>query len=163
MNHADHTTGPHPDCTQCVDDWIECAYCDKVILYEMSWSPGDDAICDVCDTEVTGRVHPSPLEQLAEVAVTKPKNTLDARLAMLRKGTLKRIHVDKHIMAQNRKRDPADAKPPITIQTSKGPLKALEVEVLGPSRFTYSPCKPLSCGARLWIETRAELRIVSGV
>jgi hypothetical protein len=84
----------------------------------------------------------------------------DDRLAMLREGTIKRLHVDKHVIAANRKRPPEEAEPAITIQTSKGPLKAFEVAVLGPSKFTYKPCTPLSCGARLWIETTAEVRIV---
>ena len=91
---------------------------------------------------------------------TMQPSLLDERIAMLRAGTVKRIHVDKHIIAQNRKRDPADAEAVITIQTSRGPLKAHEVEVLGPSRFVYRPTKPLSCGARLWIETKAEVRII---
>jgi len=33
------------------------------------------------------------------------------------------------------------------------------VKVLGPAEVIYSPDKPLHCGARLWIETRAELEI----
>ncbi len=79
---------------------------------------------------------------------------------MLRAGTVKRLHVDQRIIAQNRKRAPQDAEPAITVQTSKGPLKAFEVEVMGPSRFVYRPTEPLGCGARLWIESTAEVRIV---
>lgn len=88
-------------------------------------------------------------------------NKLDERKAMLREGPIKRLHVDKHVIRANINRAPEDAEPAITIQTSKGPLKAFEVEVLGPSKFTYQPCSPLSCGARLWIETTAEVVIVS--
>lgn len=36
---------------------INCALCEKAILFEDSWSPGDDAICAECDTEATGRQH----------------------------------------------------------------------------------------------------------
>jgi hypothetical protein len=59
-------------------------------------------------------------------------------------GTVKRLHVDRQI---------------ITVQTSKGPFKAHRVDVLGPSQFVQANekrgIKPLKCGARVWIETRA--------
>lgn len=70
-------------------------------------------------------------------------------------GTIKRLHVNKHVIMSNLKRGRND--PPITVQTSKGPFKAHRVEVLGPSTFVHSPDKPLSCGARVWIETCAEV------
>jgi len=70
-------------------------------------------------------------------------------------GTIKRIHVDKHVIAANLKHGRND--PPITIQTSKGSHKCFGVDIKGDSRFVYRPTKPLSCGARLWIETRAEV------
>lgn len=73
----------------------------------------------------------------------------------LRAGTVKRLHVDRRVMASNRKHGRND--PPITVQTSRGPFKAHRVEVLGPSTFVHSPDKPLSCGARVWIETHAEV------
>ncbi len=70
-------------------------------------------------------------------------------------GTIKRIHVDKHVIARNRKNNTND--PVITIQTSKGPHKAFNVHIDGSSDFIYSPHKPLSCGARLWIETKEKV------
>lgn len=73
----------------------------------------------------------------------------------IKKGTVKRLHVDKHVIAANAKHGRSD--PAITIQTSKGPIKTFEVDIKGPSKFVYRPDKPLSCGARLWIETHAEL------
>ena len=36
-------------------------------------------------------------------------------------------------------------------------IYAHEVEILGPSKIVYSPKKPLSCGARVWIETESEV------
>lgn len=33
------------------------------------------------------------------------------------------------------------------------------VEILGPSKMIYSNDKPLSCGAKLWIETTADIVI----
>jgi hypothetical protein len=73
----------------------------------------------------------------------------------IRDGLIKRIHVDKQVIAGNLKYGRND--PPITIQTSKGSRKAFAVDIKGPSRFVYSPHKPLACGARLWIETTAEV------
>jgi len=30
---------------------------------------------------------------------------------------------------------------------------------LGPAKVIYSPDKPLSCGAKVWIETESEVKI----
>ena len=73
------------------------------------------------------------------------------------KGTIKRIHVDRHVIAANAKHGRNDA--PITVQTSRGPHKAYQVKIAGPSTFVYRPEKPLSCGAKLWIETHAEVSL----
>lgn len=77
----------------------------------------------------------------------------------LKESNIKRIHVDRRIIAQNLKR--GENKPTITVQTSKGPIKASRVEVLGPSTFMQAGIdgvKPLSCGARVWIETRSPVK-----
>lgn len=39
------------------DDVIDCALCGAVLLFSDSYSPGDEAICASCDTQVTGRQH----------------------------------------------------------------------------------------------------------
>ncbi len=73
---------------------------------------------------------------------------------------LKRIHVNQHIIRQNRSaRDPA---PPLTVKTYKANFRAFAVEVAGPSRVVYSPDRPLACGARVWIETEAEVTLHDG-
>lgn len=71
-------------------------------------------------------------------------------------GTKKVLHVDQHIIKANTKNGTDE--PAITIQTSKGPYKAHEAEILGPSTFVSRPHDPLSCGARLFITTTAEIR-----
>ncbi len=73
----------------------------------------------------------------------------------IKKGTIKRIHVNKHIIASNLKRGRAD--PAITIQTSRGSTTVYGVDIHGKSRMIYSPNKPLSCGARIWLETTARV------
>lgn len=74
---------------------------------------------------------------------------------MLQAGTIKRIHVSQVDIRANRK-DGGD-RPVFTIQTSKGPLKARAVEIRGASEVIYRATRPLSCGARVWIETKAEV------
>lgn len=76
----------------------------------------------------------------------------------IRKGLIKRLHVDQHAIRANRK---GEHRPPITVQTSKGSLKGFRAHIDGPSEFVYRPEKPLSCGARLWIETHAEVTLES--
>jgi hypothetical protein len=68
---------------------------------------------------------------------------------------IKRIHVDQHAIRRNKKHGTDD--PPLSVKTYKTNTKCREVEIQGPSRVVYSPDKPLSCGARVWIETEAEV------
>ena len=68
-----------------------------------------------------------------------------------------RIHVNQQKIRSNKKHNLNE--PVITVKTSKSNTYAHEVEVLGPSKIIYSPDKPLSCGARVWIETEGEVKI----
>jgi len=63
----------------------------------------------------------------------------------------KRIHINQHVIRANKKNGTDN--PVITVKTSKSNNYATEVEILGKSKIIYSPNKPLSCGARVWIET----------
>ena len=65
----------------------------------------------------------------------------------------KRIHINQHVIRANKKNGTTD--PVITVKTSKRNVYADRVEIRGPSNVVYSPNKPLSCGARVWIETEA--------
>ena len=49
--------------------------------------------------------------------------------------------------------------PVLTVKTYKENKYAHEVEIVGPSKVVYSPNKPLSCGAQVWIETKGEVII----
>ena len=68
-----------------------------------------------------------------------------------------RIHVNQHKIRSNKKHNLNE--PVITVKTSKSNNYGHEVEILGPSKIIYSPDKPLSCGARVWIETEGEVKI----
>ena len=76
---------------------------------------------------------------------------------MAKKGRIKRIHVNKHIIGANRKHGRNDA--PLTCKVGKENLKGHRVQVNGPSIIIHSPDKPLSCGAKVWIETHASVAV----
>ena len=71
----------------------------------------------------------------------------------------KRIHVNQHHIKANAK--DGGNRPVLTIKTYKSNQYAHEVQIQGPSRVVYRPHDPLSCGARVWIETDAELIFLS--
>tara|TARA_R110001583_G_scaffold9651_17_gene45570 strand:+ start:8783 stop:8923 length:141 start_codon:yes stop_codon:yes gene_type:complete len=45
------------------------------------------------------------------------------------------------------------------VKTYKSNEYGHDVQILGKSRVVYSPNKPLSCGAKVWIETEAPVVI----
>lgn len=67
---------------------------------------------------------------------------------------LKRLHVNQHRL---RARQPD----PLTIRTYNEVRYAKKAAINGPSELVYRPDKPLSCGARLWMETTASIDIES--
>ena len=68
------------------------------------------------------------------------------------------IHVNQHVIKANAKSGAVD--PVLTVKTYKSNTYAHEVRILGESRVVYSPDEPLSCGARVWIETQAQVEVV---
>jgi len=70
---------------------------------------------------------------------------------------IKRIHVNQHNIRANAKNE--DKLPPLTIKTSTANHKGYDAVVYGPSRVVYSPDKPLSCGAKVWIETHSVVEV----
>ena len=69
----------------------------------------------------------------------------------------KRIHINQHVIRKNAKT--GEREPVITVKTSKSNNYGHEVRVEGPCTIVYSPDKPLSCGAKVWIETEADVII----
>lgn len=65
------------------------------------------------------------------------------------------IHVNQHVIRANNKTGADD--PVLTVKTYKSNIYAHKVQINGPSKVVYSPDKPLSCGAKVWIETEAEV------
>ena len=68
------------------------------------------------------------------------------------------IHVNQHAIRRNIKAETPE--PVLTVKTYKTNTYAHEVLIKGQSRVVYSPHKPLSCGARVWIETEAEVEVI---
>ena len=66
------------------------------------------------------------------------------------------IHVNQHNIKANSKG--ADLKV-LTVKTYKSNVRCNEVKFKN-GRVVYSPDKPLSCGAKVWIETLDEVEIV---
>jgi len=69
----------------------------------------------------------------------------------------KKIHINMHKIRSNKKNGINE--PVITVKTYKSNTYGHEVEILGNSKVVYSPDNPLSCGARVWIETDSEVII----
>ena len=69
----------------------------------------------------------------------------------------KKIHINQHKIRSNSKVNPEDRVPVITVKTYKSNTYCEEVFIAGPCRVVYSPDKPLSCGAKVWIETESEI------
>lgn len=79
-----------------------------------------------------------------------------------RKGVLKRVVVNKHVVKANALHGKHD--PPLSVQSSKGVLRGHELDVIDREgrvvgTFHYRPDKPLGCGASVWFETRADLEV----
>lgn len=54
-----------------------------------------------------------------------------------------------------------EREPVLTIKSYKANRYAHDVVIHGESRVMYSPDRPLNCGARVWIETHAEVEVLS--
>ena len=67
------------------------------------------------------------------------------------------IHVNQHVIRSSSKT--GERKPVLTVKTYKSNTYAHTVKIDGPSRIVYSPDKPLSCGAKVWIETESTVKV----
>ena len=74
------------------------------------------------------------------------------------------IHVNQHEIKKNNKTGTEN--PVLTIKTYKSNTYAQQAIIKDKdgnevARVIYSPDKPLSCGARVWIETKNEVEIIN--
>jgi hypothetical protein len=70
---------------------------------------------------------------------------------------LTRVHINQHIIRSNCKNN--EQNPVITVKRGKTNVYAKSVKIDGPCRVVYRPDKPLSCGAKVWIETEAPVEL----
>ena len=83
-------------------------------------------------------------------------------LSTNRKVKMKKyIDINQHVIRSNAKS--GDRDPVITVKTYKTNDYGHETIVNGPCKIVYSPDKPLSCGAKVWIETEAGVTVVDSV
>jgi hypothetical protein len=68
------------------------------------------------------------------------------------------VHVNQHKVKSNLKHNKNE--PVLTVKTYKTNDYAKKVNIDGPSQIVYSPNKPLSCGARVWLETKSKVDII---
>lgn len=61
------------------------------------------------------------------------------------------LHVNQHVIRRNKKEGRND--PPLTIKQRGVNVRAHNARIYGPSTLVHRPDNPLSCGARVWIET----------
>lgn len=77
------------------------------------------------------------------------------KIIVMRPGTIKRIHVNQHMIRRNNAT--GERNNVITVQWRNKSYPADKVQIKGLAETIYSPDKPLSCGARVWVETKAEV------
>jgi hypothetical protein len=87
-----------------------------------------------------------------------PSPPRDPTALVMPAGTIKRIHVNQHIIRANVKAKTDN--PGVTVQWRGKSYVARAVVIRGTSTVMQRMNKPLSCGARIWIQTRAEVEIL---
>ena len=73
----------------------------------------------------------------------------------------KYIHINQHKIRSNHKNNKRE--PVITVKTYKSNTYGHQVQILGECKVVYSPDKPLSCGAKVWIETDSEVIVIPDI
>ena len=73
------------------------------------------------------------------------------------KMTIKRIHINQHHIRHNSKT--GDYKPVVSVKANGKNYTGHGVEFAS-GRVVYSPDKPFSCGAKVWIETTEWVKIL---
>ena len=71
---------------------------------------------------------------------------------------MKIIHINRNIIQKNAKR--GEQEPVVRVEENGVVKYCMEVDIRGPSRMVYRPSKPRPCGAKLWIETDAEVVMI---
>ena len=70
-----------------------------------------------------------------------------------------RVHVNQHVIRANAKHGKND--PVFTIKSRGKNTYAHSVRVIGEMELVYAPDDPLSCGAKVWIETKGDIVVTN--
>lgn len=70
---------------------------------------------------------------------------------------MKIIHINKNIIQYNSKH--GTSFPVCRVEEGKEVTYCMEVDIKGESKMVYKPDCPRACGAKLWIETEAEVEM----
>jgi len=81
-----------------------------------------------------------------------------------KKGKLKKIHVNQHVLRDNLKNK--ERRPAITVKSGKENLYGNRVNIYDEqgkivATVTQPKDRKLSCGARVWIETRCKVEVIN--
>lgn len=87
----------------------------------------------------------------------KRETLVPGQVIQMPAGTIKRIHVNQHVIRRNK--TTGERNNVITVQWRNRSYPAQQVAIQGESEAVYSPDKPLSCGAHVWVETRAPVKV----
>ena len=71
---------------------------------------------------------------------------------------MKIIHINRNIIQSNAKH--GTTRPIVRVEENGVVIYAMEVHIKGESRMVYRPEKPRPCGAKLWIETDADVELI---
>lgn len=72
-----------------------------------------------------------------------------------------RVHVNQLVLGRNRKQGTTD--PAITAKCGRENRYGYAARITGPADVRYENEKPLSCGARVWVETREPVDVFDDV
>ena len=70
------------------------------------------------------------------------------------------IHVNRNVIQRNAKNGTMNPVCRVEMAGEKKARYAMEVIIDGPSKMVYNPKNPRKCGAKLWIETDAPVKLV---
>lgn len=71
---------------------------------------------------------------------------------------MKIIHINRNIIQKNAKL--GEVNPVCRVEENGAVRYCMEVIINGPSRMIYRPNNPRPCGAKLWIETDADVELI---
>lgn len=71
---------------------------------------------------------------------------------------MKIIHINRNIIQANAKNNTTN--PVCRVEEDGVVVYCMEVHIKGPSKMIYNPDNPRKCGAKLWIETEAEVDMI---